>query len=155
MTNELANGLPVPRGGGPERSEGPPPRGTELSAEVSARATRRRFSAAEKARIVSAADACTERGAIGALLRREGVYASHLAAWRKQLREHGVEGLASKKRGPAARPKPSAREVELERANRKLEKQLAKSKLIIEFQKKVHELLGIPLKHHGLDEDDS
>lgn len=155
MTNEQANGVPAPRGGIPERSEGLPPRGAELSPEVLARATRRRFSAAEKARIVSEADACTQRGAVGALLRREGVYASLLAAWRKQLREHGVEGLAANKRGPAAKPKPSVREIELERANRKLEKQLAKSKLIIEFQKKVHELLGIPLKHHGLDEDDS
>ena len=155
MTNEPANGVPAPRGGIPERSEGIPPRGADPSPEVSARTTRRRFSAADKARIVHAADACTERGAVGALLRREGVYASLLAAWRKQLREHGVEGLAAKKRGPAPKPKPSARELELERANRKLEKQLAKSMLVIEFQKKVHELLGIPLKHHGLDEDDS
>jgi len=155
VTNELASSLPAPRGGGPERSEGPPPRGADSSAEVSARATRRRFSAADKVRIVREADACTERGAVGALLRREGVYSSLLAAWRKQRGEHGVEGLAAKKRGPVAKPKPSARELELERANRKLEKQLAKSNLIIEFQKKVHELLGIPLKHHGLDEDDS
>ena len=123
-----------------------------MSPEVSARPTRRRFSAGDKARIVREADACTERGAIGALLRREGVYASNLAAWRKQLREHGVEGLAAKRRGPAAKPKPSAREIELERVNRKLEKQLAKSKLIIEFQKKVHELLGIPLKPFEPDE---
>jgi transposase-like protein len=121
---------------------------------VVARPTRRRFSAEEKARIVREADACTERGAIGALLRREGVYASHLAAWRKQMRERGVEGLAARKRGPAPKPKPSAREVVLERANRRLEKKLAKAKAIIEFQKKVHELLGIPLKSQELDEDD-
>ena len=100
------------------------------------------------------ADACTERGAIGALLRREGVYASHLAAWRKQLREHGVEGMAARMRGPAPKAKPSARELELERKTRKLEKELAKAKAVIEFQKKVHELLGIPLKSHELDEDD-
>lgn len=153
--NEIAPVVHGPLGGSPERSEGLPPRGAESSTEVSARARRRRFSASEKARIVREADACTERGAIGALLRREGVYASNLASWRKQLRENGAQGLAPKKRGPAPKPKSSAREIELERANRKLEKQLAKSKLIIEFQKKVHELLGIPLKHHGLDEDDS
>ena len=101
------------------------------------------------------ADSCIERGAIGALLRREGVYASHLSTWRKQLRERGVEGLTAKKRGPAAKPKPSVREIQLEREKRKLEKQLAKAKAIIAFQKKVHELLGIPLKQHELDEDDS
>jgi transposase len=155
VMNEIAPVVHGPLGGSSERSEGLPPRGAVSSTEVSARATRRRFSASEKARIVREADACTERGAIGALLRREGVYASNLASWRKQLRENGAQGLVAKKRGPAAKPKSSAREIELERANRKLEKQLAKSKLIIEFQKKVHELLGIPLKHHGLDEDDS
>ena len=154
--NEIPPVVHGPLGGSSERSEGLPPRGAESSTEVSARARRRRrFSASEKARIVREADACTERGAIGALLRREGVYASNLASWRKQLRESGAQGLAPKRRGPAPKPKPSAREIELERANRQLEKQLAKSKLIIEFQKKMHELLGIPLKHHGLDEDDS
>ena len=155
MTDERSNSSSAPRAGSSERSGELPARGAEPNPEVRARATRRRFSAAEKARIVREADACTERGAIGALLRREGVYASSLAAWRKQLRQHGVEGMTTKKRGPTAKAKPSAREVELERKARKLEKELAKAKLIIEFQKKVHELLGIPLKHHGLDEDDS
>jgi len=143
------NGKSAPLSGGM-----PPERGAEADPEVVARPTRRRFSADEKARIVREADACTERGAIGALLRREGVYASHLASWRRQLRAHGVEGLAAKKRGPAPQAKPSAREVELERKTRKLEKELAKAKAVIEFQKKVHELLGIPLKSHELDEDD-
>ena len=119
-----------------------------------ARATRRRFTAEYKARIVREADGSTERGALGALLRREGLYSSHLDSWRKQVRQHGVDGLASKKRGPAPKPKPSAREVELERKTRKLEKELAKAKAVIEFQKKVHELLGIPLKNHELEEDD-
>jgi transposase len=154
VPNDLINGSSAPLGGSPERSEGLPPRGAESNPEVPARATRRRFSAAEKARIVREADACTERGAIGALLRREGVYASLLAAWRKQLHAHGVEGLAAKKRGPAPKVKLSAREVELERKTRKLEKDLAKAKAVIEFQKKVHELLGIPLKSHELEEDD-
>ena len=150
MQEESINGKSAPLSGGM-----PPERGAEADPEVVARPSRRRFSAAEKARIVQEADACTERGAVGALLRREGVYASHLAAWRRQLREHGVEGLAAKKRGPAPKPKPSARELELERKTRKLEKELAKAKAVIEFQKKVHELLGIPLKSHELDEDDS
>ena len=114
---------------------------------------RRHFDAAYKARIVGAADACRGAGEIGALLRREGLYSSHLAAWRGALRKRGVEGL-QQKRGPAAKSKPSAREVDLERENRKLEKRLAKAEAIIAFQKKAHELLGIPLKHHGLDEDE-
>ena len=149
MQEDQINGKSAPLSGGM-----PPERGAEADPEVVARPTRRRFSAEEKARIVREADLCTERGAIGALLRREGVYASHLASWRKQMRDHGVEGLAAKKRGPAPKAKPSAREVELERKTRKLEKELAKAKAVIEFQKKVHELLGIPLKSHELDEDD-
>jgi len=149
VQEDQINGKSAPLSGGM-----PPERGAEADPEVVARPTRRRFSAEEKARIVREADLCTERGAIGALLRREGVYASHLASWRKQMRDHGVEGLAAKKRGPAPKAKPSAREVELERKTRKLEKELAKAKAVIEFQKKVHELLGIPLKSHELNEDD-
>jgi len=149
VQEDQINGKSAPLSGGMH-----PERGAEADPEVVARPTRRRFSAEEKARIVREADLCTERGAIGALLRREGVYASHLASWRKQMRDHGVEGLAAKKRGPAPKAKPSAREVELERKTRKLEKELAKAKAVIEFQKKVHELLGIPLKSHELDEDD-
>lgn len=135
----------------PDRSSHP--EGADPNPEVLARANRRRFTAAYKAQIVREANACAERGAIGALLRREGLYSSHLDAWRKQLHTHGVDGLAAKKRGPTPKPKPSAREVELERKTRKLERDLAKAKAIIEFQKKVHELLGIPLKQHDLDED--
>ena len=101
------------------------------------------------------ADACRAPGEVGALLRREALYSSHLVAWRRQLREHGVRGLARKKRGPVAEAKPSARELQLEREKKKLEKKLAKAELIIAFQKKVHELLGIPLKSRELEEDDS
>ena len=119
------------------------------------RAHRRQFSAEYKERIVREADACRASGEVGALLRREGLYSSHLVGWRRQLREHGVHGLARRKRGPAAKAKPSARELQLEREKKKLEKKLAKAELIIEFQKKVHGLLGIPLKSLELDEDDS
>ena len=123
--------------------------------EVVAKASRRRFTQAYKRKIVRAADDCKTPGAVGALLRREGLYSSHLVAWRRQLREHGVHGLAGKKRGPTAKAKPSARELQLEREKKALEKKLAKAELIIEFQKKVHALLEIPLKSHELDEDDS
>jgi len=118
------------------------------------RAERRRFSAAYKARIVREASACKQPGEIGALLRREGLYSSHLASWRKQLQRHGEEGLKGRRRGPPAKPKKSSREVELERENRRLEKRLAQADAIIEFQKKVHELLGLPLKNLPSDEAD-
>jgi transposase-like protein len=121
---------------------------------VTPRPQRRRFNAEYKARIVRAADACREPGEVGALLRREGLYSSHLAAWRQQLRRHGAEGLKAKRRGPAGKPKPSARELALEREKRKLEKRLAKAQAVIEFQKKVHALLGIPLSSPASEEDD-
>jgi transposase-like protein len=131
----------------------PPERGAQTDPEVLARATRRQFTAQYKADIVRRADACQKLGEVGELLRREGLYSSHLTMWRKHLRQRGVAGL-KKKRGPASKAKPSAREIELERKTKKLEKQLAKAQAIIEFQKKAHEILGIPLKNHGLDGDD-
>jgi len=118
------------------------------------RASRRRFPAQYKERIVREAGRCREPGEVGVLLRREGLYSSHLWAWRKQLREHGVQALKAKQRGPTSKPKPSAREIQLEAEKRRLEKRLAKAEAIIEYQKKVHALLGIPLKSHGLDEAD-
>lgn len=153
MTNEPKSSAAAPRGGRSERSGDLPPRGAAADPEVAARAKRRRFDAAYKARIVAEADACRDSGGIGALLRREGLYSSHLAEWRGNLRRNGEAGLG-RKRGPTAKPKPSAREVELERENKKLAKRLAKAEAIIAFQKKAHELLGLPLNHHGLDEDE-
>jgi transposase-like protein len=155
VNDQLPNDSTARRAGSAERSAGLPARSNEPDPEVTSRPTRRRFSAEYKARIVREAEACTKPGEVGALLRREGLYSSILTAWRRELRVHGLEGVAAKRRGPAPKPKPSAREIELERANRRLEKKLAKAEAIIEFQKKVHEILGIPLKHHGLDEDDS
>lgn len=155
MPKRRPNSSGAPREGRPERSGGLPSRGAEPDPEVPERAQRRSFTAEYKARVVQEADACKEPGAIGALLRREGIYSSHLAAWRKQMHEHGVHGLSNKKRGPAPKSKRSPRELQLEREKRALEKKLARAELIIDFQKKVHGLLGIPLKQHELDEDDS
>ena len=153
MTEDAIHGTAAPLAGSPERSGGLPARGAAPNPEVLARATRRQFTAKYKAEIVRRADACKRPGEIGALLRREGLYASQLAAWRKQIRQGGTAAL-SKRRGPAPRPKPSARELQLEREKRKLEKRLVKAEAIIAFQKKVHEILGIPLKDHGIEEDD-
>ena len=144
----------APREGSTERSGELPSRGAPPDPEVLEKPKRRRFTAEYKQNILDEAAACSQPGEVGALLRREGLYSSLLAVWRKQARLHGTAGLGAKKRGPASKPKASARELQLERENRALEKRLAKAEAIIDFQKKAHELLGIPLKQHDLDEDD-
>jgi transposase len=110
--------------------------------EVSARARRRTFSAAYKARILAEADACNEHGAIGALLRREGLYSSHLSNWRRQREAGDLQALADKKRG--RKPALNAKEAEiarLEQENARLQKQLEQAELIIAAQKKLAEAL--------------
>jgi len=110
---------------------------------------RRRFYAAEKLRILQAAElaqASGERGAMGALLRREGIYAAQLTAWRKQFREHGNSGLEPQK--PGRKPTWSEDERALTAANKRiarLEKDLALATALIDLQKKAHELLQIAL----------
>ena len=98
---------------------------------------RRSFSAAEKLRIVREAAACNERGDIEALLRREGIYSSLLAGWRKQLELHGSEALAGRKRGP--KPKLDAKDLriaELEKRANRLEAKLSLAEKLIDLQKK-------------------
>jgi len=115
---------------------------------VSSKATRRRFAAAYKQRVLDEADACTKKGELGALLRREGLYSSHLAAWRSARLQDGVKGLAAKKRGPEARPAvgPEAKRViELERELRRMTARAERAEGLVELQKKVAELLGLPL----------
>lgn len=107
---------------------------------------RRTFAASEKLRIVRAAAACTKRGEIEALLRREGIYASLLAAWRKQLALHGSEALGTVKRGP--KPRRDAKDLriaELEKRAAKLEAKLVLAGKLIDLQKKVSAILGIEL----------
>jgi transposase len=115
--------------------------------EVLAKATRRRFTAEDKRRILSEAAACTQRGELGALLRREGIYSSHLSTWRAAAAQRELEALAPRKRGPVPKQvDPRDRRVaELERANARLTKRLERAELIISVQKKVSEILGIPL----------
>ena len=113
--------------------------------EVLAKPKRRTFTAAYKADILRQADACAP-GEVGALLRREGLYSSHLSKWRKQ-RERGAQaGLQPKKRGRKEnRNKHLHAEVErLRRANQRLEDELCKARAIIDIQKKVVLLLGVP-----------
>lgn len=115
--------------------------------EVRQTPQRRRFSAEYKLRILRLADACTEPGSLGALLRREGLYASNLRTWRRQIEAGTLEALKPRKRGrkPIA-PNPLTGEVErLRKENDRLAKKLRRAELIIDVQKKVSQILGISL----------
>ena len=123
--------------------------------EVLEKPKRRRFTAQYKLQLLEEADACTEPGAIGALLRREGLYTSHLTEWRKARRE-GVLGSLSKKRGRKPLHDPSAREIErLKKENLRLQEKLRQAEAIIDIQKKVSEILGISLKTNVDEGSDS
>ena len=117
------------------------------SSEVLEKPVRRRFTVEYKARILAEADACTQPGALGELLRREGLYSSHLATWRRQRDEGALAGLTPKRRGRKAKAKnPLAEEVaRLQRENGRLKEQLRQAELIIDVQKKVSEMLNLPL----------
>ena len=110
--------------------------------EVVPRAKRRQFSAKYKLRILTEADQCTQRGEIGALLRREGLYSSHLTTWRKQRDRGQLQGLTPKKRG--RKPDPQAAELaRLQRENERLKARLEQAETIIEVQKKLSQVLGL------------
>ena len=125
----------------------PEPGGAVPPPEVLAKASRRRFTADYKRQILEQADACTEPGQLGALLRREGLYSSHLTTWRRQREQATLQALAPKKRGPQSTANPWAEQKrQLERENQRLTRRLQQAELIIEIQKKASEILGIPLK---------
>ena len=113
--------------------------------EVVAIAKRRQFSPSEKRRILERADSCTQPGQIGALLRREGIYSSHLSTWRK--RRTAGHGFEAGKRGRVADPAiaEAHRTAKLTRENERLRRQLAQAHLIIEVQKKVSSLLALQM----------
>ncbi len=129
---------------------------TDPTTEVSEKPVRRRFSAEYKLRILAEIDRCTEPGQIGEVLRREGLYSSHLTNWRKQRDEGVLAGLKPKRRGRKAKRKnPLADEVaQLQRKNRRLEEKLRQAELVIDVQKKVSEMLNIPLKNLDDEGDD-
>lgn len=115
--------------------------------EVSAKAPRRRFTVEFKRQVVREADGCKTPGAIGALLRREGLYSSHLTTWRA-ARDRGELAGAPKKRGPA----PQLRDLrdkkiaELERETTRWRKRAERAEALVEVQKKLAALLGPPLE---------
>jgi transposase-like protein len=124
--------------------------------EVPAAAKRRRFTAEYKRSILDQVEACREEGAIGALLRREGLYSSHLSTWRRQRQQGELEGLTPNKRGRKPASDPLAEENRRLRAeNARLTRQLHQAGTIIDVQKKVSTLLGISLPETPTEEENS
>jgi transposase-like protein len=125
-----------------------------VNPEVPEKAKRRRFEAAYKLRVLAEADRCTEPGQVGELLRREGLYSSHLTTWRQQREAGALEALEAKKRGrkPKRKDAVAVENERLLRENRRLTERLRQAETIIEVQKKVSEMLGIPLRTPNDDE---
>ena len=148
---QCSEGVAERNGGGGVSAGSAPP---HPDPEVLDRPKRRKFTAAEKLRIVREADASP--GAVGALLRREGLYSSHLSTWRRQREAGELGALNPQKRGRKAKDvNPlSARVTQLERDKRRLEKRLKRAQLIIDVQKKISELLAIPLSPVDNDDND-
>jgi transposase-like protein len=123
----------------------------EQAVEVTEKAKRRQYSAAYKLRILKEADACTKAGEVGALLRREGLYSSHLTAWRKARAKGERRGLEAKPRGPqpkVADPRDQ-KLVEQERETARWKARAELAEALVEVQKKVAVILGIELPESG------
>ena len=117
--------------------------------EVVPTAKRRQFSAAYKRRILEEADACTGSGEIGALLRREGLYSSNLTRWRRQREREELEPQKRGRKGPDRHSREMAR---LQRENERLRSQLERAEAIIDVQKKLSTLFGLPTAETNKDE---
>lgn len=123
-----------------------------MKTEVVAKAKRRQHAAEYKLRILHEVDECKSPGEVGALLRREGLYSSLVSKWREQRERGSLTGLSGQRRGP----KVDAQAVEiacLQRENKRLQEKLERAELIIEVQKKVARLLGVPLEDNNLNEE--
>ena len=120
--------------------------------EVVPKAKRRQFMVAYKKRILAEVDGCTEAGQIGSILRREGLYSSHLSTWRRQ-RERGEWGGASAShRGRPAKSEFEQELAPLRQENERLQQRLAQAEAIIDIQKKVSQLIGLTLTDSRSDE---
>jgi transposase len=159
ISSTLPTGLPIAEHRETERSAADrsaavgkpvapqPPKPPRPNPEVVAGAKRRTFPAAYKQRILAEADAAaTQPGAIGALLRREGLYSSHLVTWRRERQAGILRGLSPQRRGPKSNRSPLGEENQkLRQENQRLSEELRKAEIIIDVQKKVGALLGWPL----------
>ena len=119
--------------------------------EVPEKASRRKFTADYKLRILKEAETCQHAGQRGALLRQEGLYSSHLTTWRRQAERGTLQALSPRRRGPKARtPNPLMKRVAtLERENQHLRHQLKQAETIIEVQKKISEILQASPEQKG------
>ena len=148
-TGELE--VPEPRPGEPSEpdrgwTDGAASRSVIADPEVPAKAKRRLFTAQYKQEILAESEVCSEEGAIGELLRREGLYSSHLTTWRRQREEGTLQALTPKKRGRKPTLNPLTEENrQLRNENVRLARRLEQAELIIDVQKKVSALLGITL----------
>jgi transposase-like protein len=118
-------------------------RPTPPDPEVLERARRRQFTASYKLRILEEADQCSVPGQLGVLLRREGLYSSHLAAWRRHRAQGTLAALGPRRRGQAILAIDPADFARLRHENERLARQLATAETIIEIQKKVSTLFGL------------
>ena len=117
--------------------------------EIVPKAKRRKFTAAYKRRILEKADNCTEPGQMGALLRQEGLYSSHLSTWRRQRERGALEALNPRKRGRRRKDELEREVAELQRENERLQSRLEQAETIIEVQKKLSSLLGVGTEENG------
>jgi len=120
--------------------------------EVVPKAKRRQFAAEYKLRIIREADACSEPGQIGSLLRREGLYSSYLSKWRQQQEEGQLQTLSSRKRGRKSQEPSEAELAKLQRENERLRARLEQTEIIIDVQKKLSKLLGLTADSTESDE---
>jgi transposase-like protein len=117
---------------------------------VEAKPTRRRFTAEYKLRILREVERAKEPGDRGAILRREGLYSSHLVTWRRERDRVATAGLAARQRGPTA-PVKDPRVTQLERENARRRRRLQRGETLLEIPQKASELLEIPLSPHASD----
>lgn len=122
-----------------------------IDPEVVPKAKKRQYTAEYKRRVLQEYEACTEPGARGALLRREGLYSSNITNWRRQRERGELAGLTAKKRGPKVDPQ-AVENARLRRENERLKKRLEQAELIIDVQKKVSQLLGIEISENEAEE---
>jgi transposase-like protein len=123
-----------------------------LKTEVVAKAKRRQHPAEYKLRILREVDECQGSGEVGALLRREGLYSSLVSKWREQRERGSLTGLSGHRRGPKVDPQ-AVEIARLQRENKRLQEKLQRAELIIEVQKKVARLLGVPLEDNNRNEE--